>query len=116
MTKSAIAQFHEEQQALSRFNVAAVLRSPDVVRVVRREMRRAFPKLHPSLEDLETIITRDVLKREVAEGEKAEQARKLMRKASRPLGEPRKRKPRGSQIGTQTTDQSVTDAGSGPAL
>ncbi|MGH7562892.1 MAG: hypothetical protein ACREK5_00505, partial [Gemmatimonadota bacterium] len=94
MTKSAIARFHEEQQALSRFNVAAILRSESVVKIVRREIRRAYPKLHPSLEELEQIITRDVLKREVTQGEKAEQAMKLMQKASRPLRKPRKKPPR----------------------
>ncbi len=94
MTKSAIARFHAQQQALSRFNVAAILRSEDVVKVVRREMRRAFPKLRPSLEELEQIITRDVLKREVIQGEKAEEAMKLMKKASRPLRKPRKKPPR----------------------
>lgn len=95
MTKSAIAHFHEEQQALSRFNVAAILRSEDIVKVVRREIRRAFPKLRPSLEELEQIITRDVLKREVTQGEKADQAMKFMKKASRPLRQPRARKARG---------------------
>lgn len=85
MTKSAIARFHEEQLAMSKYNIAAVLRSPDVGRIVRRQIRRAFPSCSPSQEELTIIIERDVLKREVTEGPKAEEARKRMGKNARPL-------------------------------
>ncbi|HJR54475.1 MAG TPA: type I restriction enzyme HsdR N-terminal domain-containing protein, partial [Gemmatimonadota bacterium] len=90
MTKSAIAQFHEEQLAMSKYNVAAVLRSPDVGRIVRREIRRAFPNCSPSQEEILAIIEGDVLKREVTEGPKADEARKRMERASRPLRKGRK--------------------------
>jgi hypothetical protein len=90
MTKSAIARFHEEQLAMSKFNVATVLRSPDVGRIVRREIRRAFPNCRPSPEEIRTIIERDVLKREVTEGPKAEEALKRMGKASRAQRKTRK--------------------------
>ncbi|MGH7564886.1 MAG: type I restriction enzyme HsdR N-terminal domain-containing protein [Gemmatimonadota bacterium] len=102
MTKSAIALFHEEQQALSRFNVAAILRSENVVKIVRREIRRAYPKLRPSLEEVELIITRDVLKREVVQGGKAEEAMKLMKKAARPQRRPRKKEAREPSTGRKT--------------
>jgi hypothetical protein len=85
MTKSAIAQYHEEQLALSRFNIAAMILSEPVLKVVRREIRRAFPSLNPSVEEIESIVIRDVLKREVAEGEKLNTARKAMRRATRTL-------------------------------
>lgn len=85
MTRSAIARFHEERQALSRFNVAAIIRDDDVLAVVRRELRRAYPKLNPSIEQIRQIVVNDVLKREVVEGEKAEQAAKALRRSNRPL-------------------------------
>lgn len=85
MTKSAIAQYHEERLALSRFNVAAILRSDRAAMLVRRELRRAFPSLSPSMEHVRDLISSEVLKREVVEGEKAEHALKQMRKSNRPL-------------------------------
>jgi hypothetical protein len=94
VTKSAIAAYHEERLALSKFNLAAVLRDEDVLMVVRREFRRAFPNLNPSLDQLRSLLENDVLKREVVEGEKAEAAIKLMNKARRSLRKsPSEKKP-----------------------
>lgn len=85
MTKSAIAQFHEEKQAMSRFNVAAVVRDEAVLSVIRRELRRAYPKLNPTIDQIRHVLVNDVLKREVVEGERAEAAIKKIKKADRPL-------------------------------
>lgn len=85
ITKSAIAEFHEERQALSKFNLAAVIRDEDVLAVVRREFRRAFPSLNPTIEQLRTLLENDVLKREVVVGEKADAAVKLIRRSNRLL-------------------------------
>lgn len=85
MTKSAIARFHEEKLAMSRFNVAAVIRDEVVLNVIRRELRRAYPKLNPTIEQIRQVVVSDVLKREVVEGERAEAALKTIQKADRPL-------------------------------
>ncbi|HEX6589241.1 MAG TPA: hypothetical protein VF039_09470 [Longimicrobiales bacterium] len=82
MTKAAITRFHAEKQALSKFNVAAVLRSEAVLSLVRRELKRAFPDLSPSLDDVRLLVENEVLKRDVLDGEKATQAAKLMRRAT----------------------------------
>ena len=85
MTRSAIADYHEERLAFSKFNVAAVLRSDDVLAVARRELKRAFPALNPTVEQIRAMVETEVLKREVVEGEKADAAMKKIRRANRPL-------------------------------
>ena len=100
MTKSAIAHYHEERLALSKFNAAAVIRSEIVLAIVRRELRRAFPALNPSVEQLRSLVEGEVLKREVVEGEKAEAAAKLMKKANRSL---RRTKPAAPPSDSKTT-------------
>jgi predicted type IV restriction endonuclease len=82
MTKSAITQFHADKQALSKFNVAAVLRSDEALAVVRRELRRAYPKLNPTTEQIKELLENEVLKRDVVEGDKAAAAMKAMRRAT----------------------------------
>ena len=85
MRKSAIAEYAAERQALSKFNIAGILRDEPVLKEVRKELRRAFPELHPSLEQIRELIENEVLKREVVDGEKAAEALKAMRRARRPL-------------------------------
>lgn len=90
-TKAAIAQFHAERQALSKFNLAAVIRHEDVLQIIRRELRRAYPTLNPSIDQIRQVVMNDVLKREVVEGERAAEALKMIQRATRPLRKRAKR-------------------------
>jgi hypothetical protein len=83
MTKSAIAQFHAERQAMSRFNVSAILRDEPVLALIRRELKRAYPGLNPSPEQIRQILEAEVLKRDVVEGEKAAEAVKALKQRTR---------------------------------
>ena len=85
MTKSAIEDFHTERLAMSRFNLAAITTSDAVLKVVRRELRRAYPMLNPSVEQLREAFEAEVLKREVTQGDKAKEAAKTIGRATRSL-------------------------------
>lgn len=89
MTKAAIADYHAEKQALSKFNLAAIVRSQPVLQVIRRELRRAYPKLNPPLEQIEEQLLSEVLKRDAVDGERALAAIKSIRRVQRPLRAPR---------------------------
>lgn len=85
-TKKAIGDFHEQRQALSKFCIAAMILSESVLDVLRRELRRLCPDVRISNEQIQNVIFNEVLKREVVEGDKAEDARKkVARAASRTL-------------------------------
>lgn len=86
IVKSALEVYHDHKQATSKFMVAAVILSDPVLEVVRRELRRGSPDIRVELEEIRTAVTQEVLKREVIEGEQADQARKkISRAASRML-------------------------------
>ena len=74
--KSALGEFHTQQQALSRFFMGALVVSNPVLEVLRRELRRISPDVRIGLEQIKSVLTNEVLKREVVESEKAEEARK----------------------------------------
>ncbi len=78
--KSALGEYHTQKQALSRYSLGAVLLSDPVLDVVRRELRRLSPDVRIDAEEIKVVLENEVIKREVLEGEKADQAR---RKASR---------------------------------
>jgi predicted type IV restriction endonuclease len=81
--KSALGDFHTQKQALSRFVLAATIISDPVVDIIRRELKRAFPEVKIDKEQMRKVILQDVLKRDVVEGEKADDARKKMAKVQK---------------------------------
>lgn len=80
---SEIDLFWKHKEATSRYVVAQLLLDQGSVRTVRRQLRRLFPGLKVSEDDLDLLLRTEVLKREVLEGEKAEAAEKMIRRASR---------------------------------
>lgn len=80
--KSALGEFHTQQQALSRFFMGALVVSNPVLEVLRRELRRISPDVRIGLDQIKSVLTNEVLKREVVESEKAEEARKKITRAA----------------------------------
>jgi hypothetical protein len=80
--KAGLGDYHLHQQALSRFFLGAVLLSDPVLEVVRRELRRLSPGVKIEMEEIKKVIMQDVIKRDVIEGEKAEEACKQFKKAA----------------------------------
>jgi predicted type IV restriction endonuclease len=84
--KSVLQDFHAQRQAKSRYVLAAIVLSEAVIDVARRELRRVFPDIKVGSDELRSELMLEVLKREVTEGEKADEARKRISKAQgRPL-------------------------------
>jgi hypothetical protein len=87
-TKSALGEFHVQKQALSRFFLGAMILSEPVVQVIRRELRRVSPDVRIDIDEIRAVLTSEVLKRDVLEGDKADDARrKLTRAANKALRE-----------------------------
>jgi hypothetical protein len=80
--KSVLGEFRDQKQALSRFSVGAVLLSDPVLDVVRRELRRLSPEARIDAEQLRQVLVTEVIKRDVLEGEKADEARKRLARAA----------------------------------
>lgn len=74
--KSVLGEFHMQQQALSRFSLAAMVVSQPVLEVIRRGLRKLSPDIKIDIDQIRKVMTQEVLKREVVEGEKAEEAKK----------------------------------------
>lgn len=88
--KSVLGEYRDQKQALSRFSVAAVIQSEPVVAVIRRELRRLSPDIRIEADEVEAVITNEVLKRDVLDGDQATEAkRKLARAANKLLRESR---------------------------
>jgi predicted type IV restriction endonuclease len=84
--KSVLGDYHDQKQALSRFFIGAMVLSDTILEVVRRELRRVSPDVRINIEEIREVLTKEVLKRDVLEGDKADDARrKISRAANQPL-------------------------------
>jgi hypothetical protein len=109
--KSALGEFHAQRQALSRFFLGAMVLTDPVLEVIRRELRRLSPDIRIDTEQIKLALMQDVLKREVVEGDKAQEARKkISRAASRALrAKTTKESKQGTSQGEITSTNSQID-------
>ncbi len=85
LQKAALPEYYSLKQATSRFIIGAILLSDRVVAAARSELKKVSPGVKINADQLRNIIRSEVLKREVAEGEKAEEAgRKVQRCTAKP--------------------------------
>jgi len=80
--KAGLGEYHTQRQALSRFSVGALVLTDPVLDVIRRELRRVSPGVKIDTDEIKTVLLHEVLKREVVEGDKAEQARRQISRAA----------------------------------
>lgn len=90
-SKSALKEYYAQRQAMDRFSIGAILVSEPSLSVVRRELKKLSPKAKIQLDDIKEIISQQVIKREIMEGEKAQEARKDMAKANKKIEKKKKR-------------------------
>jgi hypothetical protein len=81
LVKSALGDYHAQRQALSRYFIGAVTLSEPVLDVIRRELRRLSPDVRIDNAQISDVLTQEVIKREVVEGDRAEEARRKISRA-----------------------------------
>lgn len=108
LCKSVLNDYHEQRQAMNRFFLGAMVVTDPVLEVVRRELRRVSPGVKIDIEDIRKALVNEVLKREVVEGEKADEARrKIVRSQGKML-----RKTKGS---CEEVEEVIADPGHLPS-
>ena len=78
--KNKLDEFQTKMQVLGKFSLASIILSDPVLKVVRRTLRHVSPGITVSISQIAAALQSEVLKRDVLEGEKAEAARKILRK------------------------------------
>ena len=81
IAKAAIEEFHDHIQSVNRFMVGAIILSDPIVSLIRRELRKVSSGVMVTEEEIVSILNSEVLKRDVVQGESAEEALKHVKKA-----------------------------------
>lgn len=102
LVRSSLTEYHAQRQALNRFMLAGVIMSEPIISAIRRELRRLTPGVKIEAVEIETSLLQEILKREVVEGEKAEEAR---RKINRSLAKVKKAAATGVVAESQATTE-----------
>ncbi len=97
LSKAAITEYHEHIKSVNKFMIGAILQSETGLNMVRRELRRVSPGLRVELDEIEAIIQGDVLKRDIVEGDSANEAKARVKKAMGRKMVRRKPKPKKEQ-------------------
>lgn len=79
--KHAIEEYHDRVQSVNRFIIGAILESESVANTVRRELKKLSPGLKITADEITKLITSEVLKRDVTEGEAAEKAQAKLKRS-----------------------------------
>jgi len=109
ISKSMLGEYHAQRQALSRFFIGEMLLSESVLDVLRRELRRVSPDVKIDTEQIKDVLVQEVLKRDVLEGEQADEAkRKIARAASNVLRNVTKKSSAGSEIDEGDSETEAT--------
>lgn len=91
LAKAVIEEYHNHVKSVNKFIIGAVLESEKGLNMIRRELRKISPGLRVDIDEIESILVNEVLKREIAAGELPDEARARVKKANRPTA---KRKPK----------------------
>lgn len=89
--KSQMEEFYEQHQATNKHTIAVVLLSEHMLNQLRLGLRRIFPSVQVDTETLNLVLRNDVLKRELIEGEEADAAVALVKKATRAAAREKRR-------------------------
>ena len=82
--RSALGDYHTQKQALSRFFMGALLQSDQILDVIRRELKKVSPDVKITNGEIKDVLVNEVIKREVLEGEKANEATKKISRVAKP--------------------------------
>lgn len=104
--KSVLGEYHSQRQALSRFSLGALLLSEPVLEVLRRELKRVSPDVRIKTEEISFVLVNEVIKRDVTEGDKADEARK---KAAKAVGRALKAKEKKSALAAAAANGEPVD-------
>lgn len=81
LATDAMNLYHQHASILNPYTVAQVLMQEPVVSALRREIRKLFPDIKVTVEELTQMLQRGVLKREVLEGDSVSAAVARIKKA-----------------------------------
>jgi hypothetical protein len=84
-SKYGLSELKEQKQIINKFVIGQLLMSDEICDYIRKQLKKLSPDLKPTTADIQEIIVTEVLKRDVVEGDDANDAKKKITAMQRKL-------------------------------
>jgi predicted type IV restriction endonuclease len=83
VTRNSLEDYYEQKQATNKYMLGNLLTQDNVLNAIKKELRAVYPEIKVSNDEIAGVLSHDVIKREILEGEESEEAKKKIHKAFR---------------------------------
>ena len=82
-TNNLLEEFAAQKQIMNHFLIGQLITTEPILDAIRKQIKKISPETKATSEEIQTIIITNVLKRDVFEGEKSDEAKKRLQKFER---------------------------------
>jgi type I restriction and modification enzyme subunit R-like protein len=109
-SKGSMSDLLQQKQVTSKFALASVLLSDNIVEELRRELRRLSPGLRVDTEALRQTLAEQVIKRELIDSEDAQAAQTAVKRLMRAYAREKNKRASEGEGGTEPRDEPIVDS------
>lgn len=117
LEKDAREEFYEKVQIVNRFVIGNLILAEPILKLIKRELHKISEGFKVDLQEVEQVVRSEVLRRNLVEGEEAEEAQKLVARFYKKNSTSRRRKKKkmeypsgGSQEGLSLSEQLLEES------
>lgn len=82
-SKANLNDLYSQKQILNKYIIGNILLTDTSINTLKKTLKKLYPEISATEEELESILRLEILKREIVEGDSADEARKKVQKAVR---------------------------------
>lgn len=83
VSKSSLDDYFTQKQATNRFMIGNLLCEESILNTLKKELKQIYPDIKVTNDEIKTVLTTDVIKREILTGEESEEAKKKIAKVNK---------------------------------
>lgn len=84
-SKNSLEDLHAQKQIFNKYIVSQIMLTDSAVEVVKKQIRRVYPEIKIDNDELYAMISSEIFKRDVIEGDAAIEAKKAVQKAEKKI-------------------------------
>jgi hypothetical protein len=93
VSKKSLEEFYIQKQATNKFMIGNLLYSDSVLNSIKKELKSVYPDIKVTNDEIQKVLTTGVVKREILEGEEADEAKKKIAKTAKKQEKAKAEKP-----------------------